>query len=231
MRSLENIPVSDIFQFLIAGLIIMLVFNIINSYIIPFIKERQTATIKWWQRIQIIIWLFFATLFYVRMLQANIIVTVIISMFLFGVGFNYWRNVFAGVLIKFSNQFRIGDIISADFAQGQLSAINLAQTKLINDKGELVVIPNAKIRTAVLKQLYKKNNVQTHSFKVQVPSNQNAEDLHRLVLNCPYISANQEISVEKKSKNDYLIQVSVIDNSFVDKVGVYFEGVLGAVEA
>ena len=144
MLSLENIPVSDIFKFLVTGLIIALAFNIINSYIIPFIKERQAATIKWWQRIQITIWLLFVTLFYVRMLQANIIVTVILSVFLFGVGFNYWRNVFAGILIKFSNQFRAGDIISADFAQGQLSAIHLSQTKLINDKGELVVIPNAK---------------------------------------------------------------------------------------
>jgi small-conductance mechanosensitive channel len=229
MLSLENIPVSDILKFLVTGLIIALAFNIINSYIIPFIKERQAATIKWWQRIQIIIWLIFVTLFYVRMLQANIIVTVILSVFLFGVGFNYWRNVFAGILIKFSNQFRAGDIISTDFAQGQLSAIHLSQTKLINDKGELVVIPNAKIRTAVLKQLYKKNNVQTHSFKVQVAADQSAEDLHRLVLNCPYISANQEISVEKKSKEEYLVQVSVIDNSFVDKVNRYFEGGLTGV--
>ena len=229
MLSLENIPVSDILKFLVTGLIITLAFNIISSYIIPFIKERQAATIKWWQRIQIIIWLLFVTLFYIRMLQANIIVTVILSIFLFGVGFNYWRNVFAGILIKFSNQFRAGDIISADFAQGQLSAIHLSQTKLINDKGELVVIPNAKIRTAVLKQLYKKDNVQTHSFKVQVATDQNAEDLYRLVLNCPYISANQEISVEKKSNEEYLIQVSVIDNSFVDKVNRYFEGGLAGV--
>lgn len=226
MLSLENIPVSDILKFLIAGLIIMVVFNIINSYIIPFIKERQAATLKWWQRIQIITWLLFVALFYVKMLQANIVVTVILSVFLFGVGFNYWRNIFAGILIKFSNQFRAGDIISADFAQGQLSAINLSQTKLVNDKGELVVIPNAKIRAAVLKQLYKKNNVQTHSFKVQANKNQTSEDLYRLVLNCPYISANQKINVEKKANDEYLIQVSIIDNSFVDKVNLYFEGLL-----
>lgn len=226
MLSLENIPVSDILKFLIAGLIIAFVFNIINNYIIPFIKERQATTLKWWQRIQIIIWLLFVALFYVKMLQANIVVTVILSAFLFGVGFNYWRNVFAGILIKFSNQFRAGDIISADFAKGQLSAINLSQTKLINDKGELVVIPNAKIRAAVLKQLYKKNNVQTHSFRVQTTKDQSAEDLYRLVLNCPYISANQKINVEKKANEEYLIQVSVIDNSFVDKVNGYFEGAL-----
>jgi small-conductance mechanosensitive channel len=227
MLSLENIPVLDILKFLVAGLIILLIFNIVNNYIIPFIKERQAATLKWWQRIQIMVWLLFAGLFYVKMLQANLIVTVILSILVFGIGFNYWRNVFAGILIKFSNQFRMGDIISADFAQGQLSAINLSQTKLVNDQGELVVIPNAKIRTAVLKQLYKKNNVQTHSFKVQVTAKQSAEDLHRLVLNCPYISANQEISVEKKSGVEYLVQVSVIDNSFVEKVNCYFEGVLG----
>jgi small-conductance mechanosensitive channel len=231
MLSLENIPVSDILKFLVAGLIIALVFNVINSYIIPFIKERQATTIKWWQRIQIIIWVLFVALFYVKMLQANIIVTVVLSLLLFGIGFNYWRNVFAGILIKFSNQFRAGDIISADFAQGQLSAINLSQTKLVNEKGELVVIPNSKIRTAVLKQLYKKNNVQTHSFKVQVATNQSQEDLHLLVLNCPYISANQEINVEKKSADEYLIQVSVIDNSFVDKVNSYFESALLTVNA
>lgn len=229
MLSLENIPVSDILTFLITGLLVAFVFNIINSYIVPFIKERQVSTIKWWQRIQIIIWLLFVVLFYIKMLQANLIITVILSLLLFGIGFSYWRNVFAGILIKFSNQFRTGDIISADFAQGQLRAINLSQTKLVNDKGELVVIPNAKIRASVLKQLYKKNNVQTQAFKVQVPVNQNAEELYRLVLNCPYISANQEINVEKQSKEAYLIQVSVIDNSFVDQVNHYFERALGKV--
>jgi len=220
--NLENIPYTEIVTFLLAGLLLLFVFNIVNGYVIPFIKEKENAVGKWWQRIQIISWLLFASLFYVTMLQANVIVTAVFTVLIFGIGWNYWRNVFAGILIKFSSQFRIGDIISSDYAAGELKAVKLSQTKLINSKGELVVIPNYKIREGVLKQLYQKNNLQTHPFVVKTADTETSEDLYQLALVCPYISANQDIIVEKKQLNEYLVKVSIIDNSFIEKVNDYF---------
>jgi small-conductance mechanosensitive channel len=220
--NLENIPYVEIVTFLLAGLLLLFVFNIVNGYVIPFIKEKENAIGKWWQRIQIISWLLFASLFYVTMLQANIIVTTIFTVLIFGIGWNYWRNVFAGILIKFSSQFRVGDIISSDYAVGELNAVMLSQTQLINSKGELVVIPNYKIREGVLKQLYQKHNLQTHSFVVKIAQDKTSEDLYQLALACPYISANQDIVIEKKQLDEYLLKVSIIDNSFIEKVNDYF---------
>lgn len=227
---LDNIPVSDIVKFLVIGAALLISFNIVSNYIIPFIKDKRYIIVKWWQRFQIISWLLFFGLFYVKMLQANIVITVILSVIILAIGFNYWRNIFAGILIRFSNQFRIGDIISTEFAQGQLRAINLSQTQLINERGELVVIPNSKIRAAVLKQLYQKNNLKTHSFSIESSTIKNSNEVYQLILNCPYISANQEIEVEKKQGNQYLIKVSVIDNSFIEKVNIYFETLLNDVD-
>ena len=60
-----------------------------------------------------------------------------------------------------------------------------------------------------------------HSFTVQF-ADKNIEAVYQLALNCPFISANQKIEVERTQGNEFTINAAVIDSSFVDKVNTYF---------
>ncbi|MDC0230701.1 mechanosensitive ion channel family protein [Aureispira] len=228
--SINNIPYSTIAVFIAVGFSLQFFFKLVNNQVIPFLQQKQKTTYKWWQRIKILAWLLYSFLFFVALLSANIIVTLFLSVIVLGLGWNYWRNIFSGILIKFSSQFRKGDIISTEFAKGALKTINLSHTKLLNEQGELVVIPNFILRNAVLKQLYKKRNIKTHSFKITTDDSCQKDRIYQLVLNCPYISVHQEISIKKLQKNVFLLKVSIIDIAFVEKIHEYFSIAKGDIQ-
>lgn len=220
---LDKIPFSHFFAYLLVGSVLFLVFKIINSYVIPMLKEKQQSIDPWWQKIRIMTWVLFFGIFYSSLFRRNMAITLVFTVVILGLGWNYWRNVFSGILIKFKDQLKIGDYISTDFAKGKIRSVSFAQSELVNDNGELVIIPNYKLRSSVLKHLQETNNIKVHTFKVTPSNDGSLEEVYQLALNCPYISSNQDIVVEKDTSNEFQIKASIIDNSFIERVNKYFK--------
>ena len=206
--------------YLVIGAIIFIFFYITNTYIKPFLTTRKLL-LKNWKKAEITVWLLYAVSLYIASFQAHALITLVATLVLIGLGFNFWQNIFSGIIIEFTNQFEIGEVIATDFVKGELKQINLLQLELVNDKGEVVIIPNRMIRNAILTHCHKKNNVQTHTFKVS-KENSTIESIHTLAINCPYISVNQKIQIEQKSKNKFIINAAIIDASLVGKIDAYF---------
>lgn len=217
----SKIPFSQFLGYVALGVLLLVVFYLINNYIIPISKGRQPIVKKYWQKIQIIAWLSFFGLFFVAMFRVNMYITLVFLAVITGLGWNYWQNIFSGIIIKFNNQLKVGDAIATDFATGELKKIGLSQSELVNNLGELVVIPNFKLKSSVLKHLYKKSNIQTHSFTVEAGS-RTTDDIYQMALSCPFISANQKIDVQRLNKQEVVVKASVLDNVFVDRVNAYF---------
>jgi len=220
--NVSEIQLYKLLFYVLFGAILFVVLYIINHYVIPLIKRKQHQINKYWQKLQIIAWLFFIGLFFIALIRANMFITLIFMVIILGLGWDFWSNIFSGIVIRFTNQFEPGEVISTDFAKGELKSINLSQSELINDKGETIVVPNKKLRGAVLTHYHKKSNVQMHSFTVEL-SDKTIEAVYQVALNCPFISANQKIEVERTQGNEFTINAAVIDSSFVDKVNTYFK--------
>ena len=218
----SEIQLYKLLFYVLFGAILFVVLYIINHYVIPLIKRKQHQINKYWQKLQIIAWLFFIGMFFIALIRANMFITLIFMVIILGLGWNFWSNIFSGIVIRFTNQFEPGEVISTDFAKGELKSINLSQSELINDKGETIVVPNKKLRGAVLTHYHKKSNVQMHSFTVEF-SDKTIEAVYQVALNCPFISANQKIEVERTQGNEFNINAAVIDSYFVDKVNTYFK--------
>jgi len=180
-----------------------------------------------WGRAQVVFWIVYAGLLFVILFRINMFVTVAISIVVFGAGWNYWRNVFSGLVIKLNAQLKVGDAIDIEFARGELKSIGLAQSELINESGELVVVPNFKLRTSVLRHLNKKTNIQMHAFHISVSTSWSLDALNGLALECPYVSANHKIEVERVNTNEVVVRAAVIDNAFIDNVQMYFHSMCG----
>lgn len=220
--NVSEIQLYKLLFYVLFGAILFVVLYIINHYVIPLIKRKQHQINKYWQKLQIIAWLFFIGMFFIALIRANMFITLIFMVIILGLGWNFWSNIFSGIVIRFTNQFEPGEVISTDFAKGELKSINLSQSELINDKGETIVVPNKKLRGAVLTHYHKKSNVQMHSFTVEF-SDKTIEAVYQVALNCPFISANQKIEVERTQGNEFNINAAVIDSYFVDKVNTYFK--------
>ncbi len=220
---IDQIPFSHFFTFVLVGLALYLVLYILDSYVIPTLKEKRSSIDPLWQKIKIISWLLFFGVFYSTLFRKNMAITLVFTVVILGLGWNYWRNVFSGILIKFKNQLKVGDYISTDFTKGIIRSVSLSQSELVNEKGELVIIPNYKLRSSVLKHLQETNNVKVYTFVVKSSNKESVEDIHKLALNCPYISVNQDIVVKREQSNKFQIKASIIDNSFVEMINKYFD--------
>lgn len=211
-----------ILSYIFLGAMLYAAIYIINNYIVPLLDNHKERIIRWWGKVQMILWISFFALFSYRCLQDNLYISLIFAILIFGLGWNYWRNIFSGILIRFNNQFKVGDFISTDFASGELKTINLAQSELLNEVGELVIIPNFKLRNSVLKHLAKKSNVKMYTFNVKAENN-SLELLRLKAINCPYVSANHSINIESNTEGRYAVKLALVDAVFVDRVKKWLE--------
>lgn len=95
-------------------------------------------------RVAVIITLFFALMYYLGV----DLVTFFTSFALVSVAFvwlfkEYLANIIDGLLIIFSDDFKIGDYIKVNEYKGRIKDIRFLNSKLITDEGDMVFIPNS----------------------------------------------------------------------------------------
>lgn len=222
MSDFRNIQISHILLFIAIGIVLFMGLYIVNNYILPMLKKKHFLFFKYWQKIQLIVWIGYSFLFYVTLFRSNMPLTLIISGIIIGIGWDYWRNIFSGIIIKINNQFRIGETISTENTTGKIISINLSHTELTNDSGELISIPNYVLRSSILKHLFKKSTVQLYTFNIHI-ENADVSTIKNLAILCPFISSNQKIEVEKIKDSDYILRAGIIDISFAEEVNDYFK--------
>ncbi len=222
---INQIPVTLILLYLVIGGVFHFAFKIINTYVIPLQTDGKSLQKKLWQRIQIIIWVGFSLLFFSSIFIANKYLTLSLTAITLGLGWSYWVNIFAGMLLKFNGQLNEGDYIETASASGEILRINLSHTKLLNSQKEIIIIPNNKLRKQAIKQLQKKQQLKIYTFNTDYKTSKSYDTVLQSVLNCPYIAVNQEIKIKNNNKNGYSIKASLIDASFKEKVVAYFKEV------
>ncbi len=220
---INQIPVTLILLYLFIGGLFHFAFKIINTYVIPLQTDKKSLQNKLWQRIQIVIWIGFSLLFFSSIFMANKYLTLSLTAIAFGLGWSYWTNIFAGILLKFNGQLNEGDHIESRLASGEILHINLSHTKLLNSQKEIIIIPNHNLRQEAIKQLHKKQGLKIYNFYTNSEHSKSYDSVLQSALNCPYIAVNQEIKIKNTDKGGFRIKAALIDESFKDKVVVYFE--------
>lgn len=211
----NNIPIFQMFSMLLVGVFIFFVFRIINTYIFPLKQDKQEYDKLLWQRIQIILWIVYALVFFTILFYENQLLTTVLVAVIIGLGWQYWSNVFSGILIKLNNDLRVGDSIETDFVSGKIKKINISQSILKNETGEIIVIPNNKLKQSVRKHQNQKSDNNAHVFIIK-SDKLTYDDVYKLALNCPYLVANQNINIERVQEDKFQIKANLIDISFVD---------------
>jgi len=221
-KYINQIPISLLFIYIVIGGLLHVSFKIINTYIIPFQANKKSLQNKLWQRIQIIIWISFALLFYSSMFLSNNVLTLSLTLIILGLGWQQWSNVFSGILLKFDSELNQGDYIEVKNLSGIIQYINLSHTKLLINEKEMVLIPNKDIRKNALVQLQKKQGLKIHTFFTSTKTKKKYKSILQSALYCPFITANQEIKIKSLDKGGYRIKVVLIDPSYKEEAVAYF---------
>lgn len=218
---IDSLSTNQVLLLLLIGGLLYSCFYLINKFFIPILKKKQLSTGLYWHRIQIVLWTVYLLLFFSLLFKSNMYLTLTISIIVLVLGWSFWTNFFAGIIIKFSNQFRVNDHISSDLATGKIKDIKMTFTEVINNEGELLVIPNNQLKNAVLKHLNQKNTINTATFICSGKFTYN--EIYKHALNCPYFTGNQSILVEKNKNKEYEIKAMLLDESFKKEAIAYFE--------
>ena len=163
----------------------------------------------------------YVLVFFVFLFLVNMLLTSTVAILVVGIGWSLWTNLFAGIMIRFTNQYKPGDHIAADFGSGEIRFIHSTYTELRNDKSELIKIPNLQLKNAVVKQLNIRQSPNTSKFSCT--GHFTYEQVYLHAINCPYLTANQDIAIEKSTNNTLEIRAMLIDESFKDKTKAYFD--------
>ncbi len=217
---INTLPVKQVVLFLVIGALLHFIFYLINSYALPVLLKKKSLIGLYWNRIQIVSWTIFLLLFFSSLFRANMYLTLAISAIVIGIGWSFWTNFFAGIVIKFTNQFKTGDTVSSELVQGKVKSIRTTFTEVINSKGELLIIPNSKMKKAILRHHSTKSTLHTSSFTCNAKLHQN--DMYKYAMNCPYFTGNQSIKISKNQNNIYEIKAMLLDESLKQKAVTYF---------
>lgn len=221
---INTLPIKQFIIYLLIGGLLHFIFHLLSVYLIPVLSKRESRLVLLWQRLQIVVWVVFFILFFSSVLRANPVLTLSISFFVFLTGWSYWTQLFAGVIIKFSNTLKVEDSIATDSVSGNIRKIYYTHTEIINKKGELISIPNTKLNRQVIKHVNDAKTLNPFIYKLKPKASVTYDKLYQKVLNCPYFTANKEVKLDKKNKNTYMINAMLLDESFKEKAIEYFEG-------
>lgn len=223
MKNITDVPVQSLLVLMLIGGIFALSFYVIRNYIIPLLRNNKGVVKKYWQKTEIITWLVFASVLLIVVLRVNFFLSTIILGVLLILGWSYWRNILAGIIIKLTDQFIVDEVISADFGEGKIKSILISMTEISNSKGELISIPNHVLRSSVVKHLHKKSSLKTNTFTISLKEGSSLEGIKEMVINCPFIAVSQDVLVERLSENECTIKATLIDASFEESVYLYLK--------
>jgi hypothetical protein len=220
---INTLPYQQVLLYLVIGGLLHSIFYLTTNYGIPILKKRQQAVGLYWNRIQIFSWTVYLLLFFSSLFKANIYLTLAISVLALLIGWGFWINFFAGIIVKFTNQFKVNDHISTDLIAGKIKDIKSTYTEIISNKGELLIIPNSQLKKAVLKHLNQKNTLNTSTFICA--GKLSYKEVYKHALNCPYVIGNQAIRIVKNKNKKYLVKATLLDESYKEDAVAYFEKV------
>jgi len=196
-------------------------FLIANKYLLP----KQTKVLQKYisLRAQLIVWLIYILIFYSYLVSNAPIISLSITAIALGIGWHYWRNVFAGILIKFQNLVQVGDDIETDFVKGKIKTIHLSNTILESADNCIFTVPNYVLNDTILKHKNKISNLKRYSFLVKSTESISLKELHKKALCCPYFVLNQKIEIATTKKGDYKIQAILVDSQLEARVLEFFK--------
>ena len=163
----KNILYSPVFSKILVTLIILLVGMVIGRVIGKVIYRvlhelnlnqtiRKTTKIK--ASIEKVISSFIAYfIYFVTIIMAlsnlglsttvlNIIIIAIVTVFIIAIFFiikDFFPNILAGIFIKQKGFIKEGDFIAVEGKEGKIISINIIETTIKTEKGDVVYIPNA----------------------------------------------------------------------------------------
>ena len=239
-----DFTISSFYKFLIAGILLFLLFRIIFYAIKLFVKnKKKLKTInRFFPVVEMLIWI----LFIVRALGAFVIsnqllaiAAALILLFILFWIFKYSvKNIIAGVLFKLAGHFYINDLLQSGDFSGRIKKFGLQTIELETESGKSVFIPYSSIIDSINIRLDTPELKTAYIFKIDIPKSSNENELkdqiRTALVSLPWISVKMmpQVKLISKTATHFTFEISIhaVSISYLVKTERYLEDKFGGLE-
>ena len=223
----NNIPILLILGLLLITVALFVGFRLLNDYIAPFIESKYKIRKPYLTiyRFKILVWFLFIVFAFYQLITSNYIVGIAMAIFVSVLGFNFWKDFFAGVYLKLDGRFYVNDRIEINNIKGKITKLHTRNLELLSQKDEIITIPyHHFLNATVAKKLNKgEERSRTITLMVNNKSDYNSVKAIEGLLNiCPWIYSHKQSIVKRNHSTDneteYLVSIYVSDSFTLKKV-------------
>lgn len=205
----------------IVGVLLLLGFSLYRKLILPriLLKENGQSHYEGLIQLEIVSWaIFVLAVIYYGLVKSLPVTLILLGLVLFAF-FDFWRNYFTGISLKFGHKLQIGDSISVNGHSGRILAFGNRALKMINEEGEEMLMPYTLINKEV--KIGQKSTPQI-LYKPLVLENipmgkkDLKKNIEKAIFSNPWIliSSPVHIAIEK---DQVLLNFYVLNNEFFEK--------------
>ena len=104
-------------------------------------KDSGQTHLKSLVRLEIVVWaIYFLTVIYYALMSSLPITTLLIILIALAF-FDFWRNYFSGIILKFGDKLHLGDSITVNGHSGKIIEFGDRALKIVSSIGEELLIP------------------------------------------------------------------------------------------
>jgi len=197
-----DLPFKALFLIAFLNASVYFILRIIRRYLFVVIKSEKwinqiTAT---WGKITLVIWVFVWLLSLVFLLNKSFLITVVMLALIIVIGGKYWRDVVAGLTVKFEDRISKGDYLTKDEYEGVVQQMGIRGILIRIKNGENAFIPYRNLTDFRVRKLDRgvKNELNTVlvQFKPDIPMDLAMEKLRIEILQIPYTLLTQPVQIE-----------------------------------
>ncbi len=224
--------------FILTGFILFFLFRLLMRICKAFMKKKtlREGTMALLPMVELVLWVAYAFwgayILFGGHLYYDLIIVVMMVLLVAALAWFLFRDLLAGVLLKAEKALEPGQMIKTPFVEGKIKALGSRSLELINDDGEIVRVPYARLSNELLIVPPGNDDFLPHHVEVPLAPGQSPEKVQALVkkrlLAMPWIiDPEPVVKVVKTAGSGYAVHVTF--HTYVGSQAVIVEEKIKAV--
>lgn len=209
--NLHQIPVFLVFLIVFSGVLLYLLFFLVDKYYITFTKRKKDFSFlqKVLPKFKLFSWFtwFVISVYFLLMNSPIITIIFLVGIYLFSKGF--WENIYSGIYFVFDKKINIGDYISITTLkiEGIVNKLLLTDIELKKENNDLIYIPYSLIVKSPIVKSEKSENYFLNIFQIDNKNGINESTIKQALLNCPWTILSKDFEITNNSNGGFDIKV------------------------
>jgi hypothetical protein len=216
MQLIHKIPLSLLLVQVVFGLLLFAGFRLYQRLILPIVLRRDSGAAhrKSIYRLEIMVWaVYFAFVIYSALVRSLPVTAILLALIVFAF-FDFWRNYFPGIILKFGDKLQVGDSIAVNGYAGKILEFGNRDLKIISQEGEEMLIPYSRINTEL--KIGQKSSPKILYKTLVLEEAQSRQQIEKALYHNPWIIISSPVSIAFEERQA-ILSFYVLNHDFFEK--------------